>query len=92
MPPRELSKQEIKEEVINRLFRRGSWGSRYSNRQAIEKWVGSQVKDDGKQVGKALDELVKDFLVLEHKKGKTISLNTRRKKDIMKIIDNAYPF
>jgi len=90
LTPRDMTSKEIKEEVIYKLFRRGSWGSRYSNRKAVEHQIDNLVKDDGKKVSGAIDELAKDFLVLEHKKRKAISLNPRRKKSIMKIIDDAF--
>jgi hypothetical protein len=91
MPAVDMTEQEIKEEVLYRLFRRTSWGARQSNKRAVESWIISKVKNNGKKVRKALNMLIKDFLILPAKKGDTISLNPRRKKEIMEIIDKAFP-
>lgn len=90
MPARDMSVKEIKEEVLYRLFRRGSWGHSYSSRQKIEKWISSQVKNNGKNVSKVIDELIQDLIILPYKKGETISLNPRRKKEIMDIISKEF--
>ena len=50
-------------------------------------WLGKQVKRDGRRVRRVIDELHNAALILRHKGGKTVSLNTRRKKEIMEYLD-----
>ncbi len=82
MPARRLNPDQIKWEVLWRLKRRGCWGARYTPRDAIVSWLTRTIKDNGAKVNKVIDELIKKELIIKQKKGKTISLNPRLKKEI----------
>ena len=56
---------------------------------ALVGWLGQLVKEDGKQVQAAIDELVKDGLIIVHKKRRTVSLNPHRARDIQLLL-NAF--
>ncbi len=82
MAPRDMSAEEIKAEVCWRLRRRDCWGANYLPVDALVGWLGKQVKKDGKKVQTAINDLTKEGLLLPHKKGRTVSLNPHRIRDI----------
>lgn len=77
MSVRRLNPAEITWEVLWRLKRRGCWGARYTPRDAIVSWLTRIIKDNGANVNKVIDELIKKGYLIKQKKGKTISLNPR---------------
>jgi len=85
--PAEVRGEEIEADVLHRLLRRGCWGGRYLPVRSLVNWMGKRVGEDGRRVRKAIDNLHKAGLLLKHKGGETISLNTRRKKEIIEYID-----
>jgi len=87
MPPRGLSDEEIMALVLNFLLTRGRWGGRYYNRQRLTRYLGIRVLKDGKKVDKCLNQLIKDSLVWQSKKGATVSLNPHRSVEISSFID-----
>lgn len=52
----------------------------------VVNWLTNRIKRNGKRVRKIVDDLIKAGYLIQHKKGKTVSLNPGRKKDIMKKI------
>ena len=82
MPPRDMSLEEIEAEVCWRLRRRSCWGAKYLPVDSLVDWLGKLVKDDGKKVQTAIDQMAKEGLLLRHKKGRTISLNPRRAREV----------
>ena len=87
MPPMGLSDEEITAMVLNFLLTRGRWGGRYYNRQRLTRYLGIGVLRDGKRVDKCLDQLLKQRLVWQSKKGATVSLNPHRSAEIRSFID-----
>jgi hypothetical protein len=87
MAPRGMSLDEIKAEVCWRLKRRGCWGARYMPVDAFVDWLGKLVKDDGKRVRVAIDELVGEGILLSHKKRRTVSLNPHRSREVEALIE-----
>lgn len=77
-----ISDSEIKVEIMYRLDRKGCWGARYLPSEALVSWLGKKVKRNGKRVRKLIDDLVKGGYLLQHKKGRTVSLNPRRSREI----------
>ena len=77
-----MSLEEIKAEVCWRLKRRNCWGAKYLPADSLVDWLGKLVKDDGKKVQTAIDQMAKEGLLLRHKKGRTISLNPRRVREV----------
>ena len=82
-----MSLEEIKAEVCWRLKRRGCWGAKYMPVDALVDWLGNLVKDDGKRVHAAIDELVMDGVLFSHKKRRTVSLNPHRGRDVEALIE-----
>lgn len=88
LPSVEVKRDEkIGADILNRLVRRGCWGGRYMPTASLVNWIGKRVKRDGRRVRRVIDELHKAGLLLKHKGGQTISLNTRHRKEIIEFID-----
>ena len=87
MPPSALSDEEVMAMILNFLLKRGRWGGKYYNRQKLTRYLGIQVLNDGKRVGKRLDELLNERLVRQSKKGSTVSLNPHRSAEITAFIE-----
>ncbi|MBU1180551.1 hypothetical protein KJ885_06415 [Patescibacteria group bacterium] len=82
-----MSLDEIRAEVCWRLKRRNCWGARYMPVDTLVYWLGKLVKDDGKRVHVAIDELVKEGLLLGPKKRRTVSLNPHRVHEIEALLE-----
>lgn len=89
MVKRELTDRQVTATILHKLRRRGVWGGRYKPRDAVKGWIEGKVKDDGKRVENIIEELVKEGLLLSHKGGETISLNPKRKGDIINTIEKV---
>ena len=62
-------------------------GGKYYNRQRMTRYLGIQVLNDGKRVGKCLEELLNERLVWQSKKGSTVSLNPHLSAEITSFIE-----
>jgi hypothetical protein len=82
-----MSVEEIKAEVCWRLRRRNCWGARYLPVDSLVDWLGRLVKKDGKRVQASVDELIREGLLLPHKKGRTVSLNPHRIREIEALLE-----
>lgn len=89
MSGKELTDLEIAATVLHKLRRRGIWGGKYKPYDSVKRWIAGKVKDDGKRIEGILDELIKEGLLLSHKGGKTVSLNPKRKGDIINTIEKV---
>lgn len=81
-----LTDEEIKADLMNKLFRRHCWGARYFPVNTLVRWLGKKVKKNGKRVMRAIKQLVNEGYILLHKKGKTISLNPAKTREIFEFI------
>ena len=81
-----LSEERIKVIVLSKLRDRGCWGARYMPVDTLVNWLSKKVKKDGRRVRKAVRSLIQDGYILLHKKGKAISLNPRRSREIIGLI------
>ena len=86
MSKRELSEEEIKADIMYRLIRKHRWGANYFPADTLINWLSKQIKRNGKRVRKCIEDLVKNGYILLHKKGKTISLNPARRKEILEYV------
>lgn len=86
MPKKKLTDLEIAATVLHKLRRRGIWGGKYKPYDSVKRWIVGKVKDDGKRIEGILDNLIKEGLLLSHKRGGTVSLNPKRKGDIINTI------
>ena len=87
MPPSVLSDEEMMAMIMNFLLKRSRWGRKYYNRQRMTRYLGIQVLNDGKRVGKCLEELLNERLVWQSKKGSTVSLNPHLSAEITSFIE-----
>lgn len=87
MAPRDISLEEIKAEVCWRLRRRNCWGAKYLPVDSLVDWLGKLVKKDGKRVQASIDELIREGLLLPHKKRRTVSLNPHRIREIEALLE-----
>ena len=82
-----MSLEEIKAEVCWRLRRRNCWGAKYLPVDSLVDWLGKLVKKDGKRVQASIDELIREGLLLPHKKRRTVSLNPHRIREIEALLE-----
>lgn len=82
-----MSPEEIKAEVCWRLKRRNCWGAKYLPVDSLVDWLGKLVKEDGKRVHAAIEELIREGLLLSHKKRRTVSLNPHRVREIDALLE-----
>ena len=88
---KELSDQQIKADIMNKLFRRHCWGAKYFPFTTLINWMSKQIKKNGKRVQRLIEQLVKDDYVITHKRGRTISLNPTRNREILEYIKRILP-
>ena len=86
----ELTFEELKATILNGLRSRNRWGGKYVPVKSMIYRMSRRVKNNGKMVREAIDELLSEGLLLAHKGGETVSLNTKRKKDIIDNISKYY--
>ena len=82
MPPRDMTPKQIQQEVLYRLYRRRCWGAKYLPSESLISWLGQLVKDNSRKVRVVINDLVRIGLLISHKKGKTVSLNSQLSKEI----------
>jgi len=87
LAPRDMSPEEIKAEACWRLKRRNCWGAKYLPVDSLVDWLGKLVKKDGKRVQASIDELIREGLLLPHKKRRTVSLNLHRIREIEALLE-----
>ena len=92
MPVHEVTDDEIKADILNRLARRRCWGERYAQTQKITGSLGKRIKRDGVRVTRIVDGLVDIGFILTHKGGRTISLNPRRSREITEFVEKHLGF
>jgi hypothetical protein len=83
----EVTDEEIKVDIMNKLLRKGCWGAKYLPVDTLINWLAKKVKKDGKRVRKIVKELVDDGYLRLHKNGQTISLNPTRSREIIEYIE-----
>ncbi|MFH2109935.1 MAG: hypothetical protein ABIJ47_01605 [Candidatus Bathyarchaeota archaeon] len=82
-----MTTEEIKAEICWRLKRRNCWGAKYLPVDSLVDWLGKLVKEDGKKVHTAIEDLIREGLVIGHKKRRTISLNPHRVREIDSLLE-----
>ena len=86
MSKRELSEQEIKADLMHRLLRKHCWGARYLPLDTIVRWMSGKIKRNGRRIQRAVRQLVNDGYLILHKRGKTVSLNPTKSREIVDFI------
>ncbi|MEM3551042.1 MAG: hypothetical protein QXN87_02195 [Candidatus Bathyarchaeia archaeon] len=88
----ELSDEEVKADIMNRLLRRNCWGAKYLPADALVNWLAEKVKPNGKRVRKLIRQLVNEGFLILHKKGETISLNSAKSRETIEYIKRFLKF
>ena len=89
MPRRELSDEEIRADVMNRLIRRSCWGGKYLPVDSLVNWLAKRVRRNGKRVRDVIRMLVSERYLLLHKGGKAVSLNPALSKEIIEYTERV---
>lgn len=89
MSRQELTDEEIKADIMNRLLRKSCWGAKYLPADTLVNWLAKKVKKDGKRVRTLIKTLLNEGYLLLHKGGKTISLNPIMSKEIIEYVERA---
>ncbi len=82
-----ISDDEIKADILNKLVRRGCWGSRYLPLDSLVHWISKKIKNNGKRIRRLIRELIKNGYIIPHKGGRTISLNPVYSREIIEYIE-----
>lgn len=85
---RAISDERIKAIILSKLRNRGCWGARYMPLDSLVRWLSKKIKN-GKRIQKAVRQLVNDGYLMLHKKGKTLSLNPARSREIIEFISDS---
>ena len=80
------SDEEIKADLMHRLFRKHCWGARYFPLDTLVRWMSSKVKRNGRRIHRVVRQLAGERYIILHKRGKTVSLNPARSKEIREFI------
>jgi len=89
MSKRELSDEEIRADIMNKLMRKGCWGAKYLPLDSLVNWLAKRVKRDGKRVRRIVRMLVDDRYLLAHKGGGAVSLNPVKSKEIVEYTERV---
>jgi len=84
---KKFTDREIKARVLYKLRKKRCWGGKYKPYISVVSWLEAKVRKNGKRVKKVVDRLVKNRYLLARKGGEVLSLNTRKKGKIKRIID-----
>ena len=87
MPKHQLTDEEIKADIMNKLLRKNCWGAKYLPLDSLVNWFAKRVKRDGKRVRRIIRALVNNGYLLLHKRGETVSLNPIMSKEIVEYIE-----
>ncbi len=83
----DLTDEQIRADLMNRLARRNCWGAKYLPIDTLVNWMGKQIKRDGKRIRKNIDGLEKSGYLFLQKRKTTVSLNPRMKVEITEYVE-----
>ncbi|MFW5912785.1 MAG: hypothetical protein ACOCTL_04920, partial [Candidatus Hadarchaeota archaeon] len=73
--------------ILFHLYRRNLWGASYTPREKALSKIPKRLRGDGMEV---IERLIKRGLLIDHKGGKCVFLNTGEKEEIMRILKDHY--
>ncbi|MGQ9468348.1 MAG: hypothetical protein ACUVTD_00730 [Nitrososphaerales archaeon] len=82
----QITEEQLKASILEFLIKKRRWGSYYFPTATLVNFLSRKIKRNGKQVRKSIEQLISEGYVLLQKKGKTISLNPTRSREIMEYI------
>ena len=74
--------------VLFHLYRRNLWGASYTPKEKALSKIPKRLRGDGMEV---IERLIKRGLLIDHKGGKCVSLNTGEKEEILRVLKDHYP-
>ncbi len=86
MVRRDLTDEQIKADILNRLVNAGAFGSPHIPVDRMRGWIQNKIKKDGKKVTKCIEDLARTGL-LSITARNTIYANHRRLDEIFDYID-----
>ncbi|MCP8308509.1 MAG: hypothetical protein H3Z53_07180 [archaeon] len=85
----EITEERVKASILEFLMKKGRWGAHYFPIDTLVNFLSRKIKRNGKRVRKCVGDLVDKGYVLLHKKGKTISLNSAKSREIIEFIERV---
>ncbi|MBM3300694.1 MAG: hypothetical protein FJY85_12140 [Deltaproteobacteria bacterium] len=86
MVKRDLSDDQIKADVLNRLVNAGAFGSHHIPVDQMRNWIQNKIKRNGKTVTKCIEELARSGLLVKTARN-TIYLDHNRLEEAFQYID-----
>jgi hypothetical protein len=83
---RDLTDEQIKADILNRLVNAGAFGSYHIPVDQMRHWIQNKIKKDGKTVTKCIDDLARKGLLIKTARN-TIYADHRRLDEIFDYID-----
>lgn len=89
---KELTDEEILATILDKLTRIGKWAHVHTSYDKITKQIANKIKRNGKRVRKIIDGLIKAGFIISKPTsyGTEVSLNFKRKKEIINIIRKVF--
>ena len=86
MVRRDLTDEQIKADILNRLVNAGAFGSYHLPIDQMRRWIQNKIKKNGKTVTKCIDELARTGLLIKTARN-TIYADRQRLDEIFDYID-----
>jgi hypothetical protein len=83
---RDLTDEQIKADILNRLVNAGAFGSYHIPIDQMRSWIQNKIKKDGKTVTKCIDDLTRLGLLIKTARN-TIYADRQRLDEIFDYID-----
>ena len=86
MVRRDLSDEQIKADILNRLVNAGAFGSYHVPVDQVRNWIQNKIKRNGKTVTKCIEDLARSGLLVKTARN-TIYADHQRLDEIFEYID-----
>jgi hypothetical protein len=86
MVRRDLTDEQIKADILNRLVNANAFGSYHIPIDQMRKWIQNKIKKNGKKIQKSINELIKTGLIVKTARN-TIYANHQKLDEIFNYID-----
>ena len=87
MGKKDLSDRQIAATIFDKLARKGMWGNVYRPAESMAKWITNRLTRNGRRVEGIMHDLEKQGFLLFKKSWMVVSLNPRKKEEILRIIE-----
>lgn len=82
----QITEEQVKASILEFLIKKRKWGSYYFPTDTLVNFLSRKIKRNGKRIRRCIEQLVSQGYVLLHKKGKTLSLNPTRGREIIEYV------